>query len=135
MTARDISILRDRVARARLERERTLTPVYRLPATPRSSMVRYETDEERRQARRRTFRESKERAFGVCPTCGGRKAAHRSVKTCRPCYLASLEAPAHGTVNRYVSRRFPCRCDLCREAVTVYHRERRQRMREWRVAA
>lgn len=35
--------------------------------------------------------------------------------------------PKHGTTNRYASRYYKCRCDLCRAAATEYQRQRRLR--------
>lgn len=125
MTAQELAELRDKVTRARLEREKERTIA---AETPRPAAIRYTTDAERVQARKRTWRLSKRRP---CPGCGG-IMSHPASKSCRRCYLAAVE-PKHGTISRYISRK--CRCVECREAASTYHRERRERMREWRVAA
>lgn len=33
------------------------------------------------------------------------------------------EAPEHGTITRYNSKRYKCRCDLCTDAIRTYRRE------------
>ena len=76
--------LRDRVARAKLERDEQNRPVgVRNPAYVH---VRYATAEERQAARRRSWNESKKRLYGVCPKCRGHKAASPSVQMCRSCW-------------------------------------------------
>jgi hypothetical protein len=134
----ELAVARDLVARARLDRAKKRAAAdllrVRIPAPERAAFgVRYATEEERLEARRTTFRESARRLYSICPDCGGRKAAHSSVKRCRDCYLAAVE-PAHGTVTRYVSRRFQCRCSECRAAASAYHRTRRQQMTAWKEA-
>ena len=84
MNASELAVVRDRVARAKLERDKPPagTFVTRWP----SAAIRYDTPEERLQARRRSWRESKRRLYGTCPKCGGSKAATPAVAMCRSCW-------------------------------------------------
>ena len=85
MTAAELAEMRDRIARARLERESERAGGPAHPARVWGA-IRYDTVEERVAARRKTWRESKKRLYGSCPKCGGEKAATPSVAMCRSCW-------------------------------------------------
>lgn len=58
----------------------------------------------------------------TCPECGGRMSKGngngRDAKLCLACTVAAYPEPAHGTLSRYQSPRFRCRCDACKQANT-----------------
>jgi len=70
VTPAELASLRDRVARARLAAN---APPVVPPRVRGDTPPRYETDEERLEARQRTWRESKRRSRIVCPECEGAK--------------------------------------------------------------
>ncbi len=87
MTAGDLASLRDRVARARIERDRERRgTVADRSGEVRPTAIRYDTPEERQQARRRSWNNSKKRIHGTCPKCKGAKAASPNVAMCRSCW-------------------------------------------------
>jgi hypothetical protein len=92
----------------------------------RPARKKYHTQEERMEGARAKSRRSARRLGKRCK-CGTQIT--NKAKTCKPCFLAELPAPAHGTNSRYASAEYKCRCDLCRAASSTYHRERRRRMR------
>jgi predicted transcriptional regulator len=75
-------------------------------------------DLSKQRARRKRYR-------GTCEDCGrstdGSNGKAKAPKLCAVCYGARCE-PEHGTLSRYTSRKWRCRCDDCREANRLYVR-------------
>ena len=107
--------LRDMIARARLERQKQrdaeeLAVLVRENVEGQWRNTPYESDEERTEARRKSWRESRQRIHGKCPKCGGRKAPHANVKMCWGCYSEERREQAND----------PASCTKCGGAVSSW---------------
>lgn len=79
---------------------------------------------ERERERRRSYRLT-------CPDCGGEMSGgnghEKDPRRCLACHAKARE-PGHGTLSRYTSKVWRCRCTDCRAANAEWQRERRRRL-------